>query len=84
MLLFEAKSQIDERLQKCDFKELIPDYIEALEIVSKCIEAQMRLADVLNDFFADCKETDTFSAKLIYDILEQFRFDFEEEQDERA
>lgn len=80
MVLAEEKAQIDDRLTETlrrDYKHLIPEYYEALEIASKCIDAQMRLADVLNEFWDDAKPTDSFSGKLVYNILEQFRFDYE-------
>lgn len=93
MLLSEAKKEIDDRLELADdYKEHMPEYFEALEIASKCIEAQMRLADTLNDFSEQELDRDTYSARLCYDMLSSIRFDakfdedgmFVEEQDERA
>jgi len=76
MLLFEAKAEIEERLKLNDeYKNDIPEYFEALEIAVKCIEAQERLADILNDFWADTNEDDMFSAKLTEDMLQGIRYD---------
>ena len=84
MLLFEAKHQIDARLDETlqkDYKEHIPEYFEALEIASRCIQAQMELSDVLNDW--DIKDDDRVSGLLCYEILEQFSiYHKEDEEDE--
>lgn len=83
MLLFEAKNEIDKRLEETmqtDYREHIPEYFEALEIASKAIDAQMRLADMLNDFWNDTKELDTFSARLTYELLSSIRFDWRDEE----
>ena len=72
MLLFEAKSEIDKRLSenlKSDFGKHIPEYFEALELASKCIDAQQRLAHLLNEFWDGLTEADSFSAQLTYDML---------------
>lgn len=76
MLLFEAKAEIEERLKLNDeYKNDIPEYFAALEIAVRCIEAQERLADILNDFWADTNEDDMFSAKLTEDMLQGIRYD---------
>ena len=72
MLLHEAKELIDDRIENCDFKEEIPDYIEALELASRCIEQQMRLCDMLSSFWDDVSEDDSFSASLTHGILLQY------------
>lgn len=83
MLMFEAKAQIDERLKlKDEYKAQIPEYIEALEIASKAIEAQIRLADLLNDFYAeddDKHKDDMYSRALTLELLESIKFDYVEE-----
>lgn len=80
MLLFEAKAELEERLRLQDeYGHELPEYFEALEIASKCIDAQIRLADLLNDFTENELENDTYSAKLCYDILTQCRFDWVED-----
>lgn len=79
MLLFEAKAQIDSRLtdaMRADYQKHIPEYFEALEIASKCIEAQGRLADMLNDFVADFRPEDSYSATLVLELLNEIRFDW--------
>lgn len=82
MILAEAKSQIDARLGLAeDYKANIPEYFEALEIASKCIEAQMRLSDVINEWWDDITEADSLSAMLVYDILKQFMYDAEFDDD---
>lgn len=81
MLLFEAKREFDERLEYCaEIKTNIPEYMEAMEIASKCIASQIRLSEILNDW--DGKEDDSYSDSIVKDILEQLRFDYEEELDE--
>lgn len=81
MLLFEAKAELEERLRLQDeYVHEIPEYFEALEIASRCIDAQIRLADLLNDFTEREIEQDTYSAKLCYDILNQCRFDWTEDE----
>lgn len=77
MLLFEAKREIDSRLTeqlKRDYQSMIPEYFEALEIASNCIDAQMRLCDLLNDLYPDLEnevhENDTYSLRLVIELLE--------------
>lgn len=86
MLLYEAKAEIDERLahyykgDMTDLFELKP-YIEALEIASESIEAQMRLAETLNDFTERELAEDSYSAKCTYDMLSSIRFDAKFDED---
>lgn len=87
MLLFEAKAEIDERLklaEESNYKEQIPEYIEALEIASKCIEKQIELADLLNDWEQtidqEIERGDMYSVSLCHDIVKQFSI-FEEEEE---
>ena len=72
MLLREAKELIDDRIKNCDFKEQIPDYIEALELASRCIEQQARLCCMLNNFWDDVSKDDSFSASLMHGMLSQY------------
>ena len=72
MFLREAKELIDDRIENCDFKEQIPDYIEALELASRCIEQQVRLCDMLNSFWDDVSKDDSFSASLMHGMLSQY------------
>lgn len=82
MLLFEAKAYIDERLALSDdYKEQIPEYFNSLEIASKSIEAQIRLSELLNSFFDDLSEEDSFSVDLVYEILSGIRFDAKFDED---
>ena len=41
----------------------------------RCIEAQIRLSETLNEFWNETKEEDTFSAQLVYEMLSSARFD---------
>lgn len=70
MLIFEAKAELQERIDLIN-SEKYPtgDYLQALEIAVKCLDAQQRVCDLLNDFWCDVKDTDTFSANLVYDII---------------
>lgn len=75
MLLFEAKEKIDN----------VKKENEALEIASKCIEAQMRLADLLNDLqidlYNEIHEKDMYSIRLVYEMLSSIRFDAKFDED---
>lgn len=84
MLLFEARHQLQERIDICDFKEQIPEYIEALEIAVKCIDKQQELVDCLNDWDieTEIKNGDRYSAQLCHDIVRQFSIYNEDEEDE--
>ena len=53
-------------------------YREATEKAIQCIEAQMRLEDILNDI-NQIKINDTFSSAEVREILEECRYDWEEE-----
>lgn len=80
MLLFEAKAELEERLRLQDeYGHEVPEYFEALQIASACIDAQIRLADILNSFTEKEIENDMYSANLCYDILNQCRFDWTED-----
>lgn len=82
MMLFEADNEIQSRLElHQEYKNDIPEYFEALEIAHKSIQKQMELADVINDFWLDVEKNDTFSATLVYDLLNQFRHDYEGDED---
>lgn len=71
MLIFEAKNIIDERLKlNEDYKEHIPEYFNALEIASKALDAQLRLADMINDLSCD-REGSTYSQALVLEILNE-------------
>lgn len=75
MLIFEAKSIIESRLElKKDYGEHIPEYFEALEIAVKCMDKQIELIDTLNDWDieTEVERGDTYSAKLCHDIVRQF------------
>jgi len=79
MLLMDAKNEIDSRLSETiqrDYREHIPEYFDALEIARKCIEAQMRLADILNDWDAGFKEGDSLSYKLVEQILNEVWYEW--------
>lgn len=80
MLLFEAKAQIDERLKITDYKEQIPEYYNALEIASKSIEAQIRLAELLNDFIATYNKENRYSEDVVIEFLNEIRFDYQEDE----
>lgn len=87
MLLFEAANEFKARLQINDYKDSIPEYYEAMEIAVKCIHAQIRLADLLNDFYCENEEhhkNDMYSRKLCLQLLESFRFDKDCEDDDDA
>lgn len=81
MLLFEARGILQGRIDHCDFKEQIPDYIEALEIAVKCIDAQMRLADIRNDL-QTIPEGSTFSQGVMNEVLEECSFEWKTEEEE--
>lgn len=87
MLLFEAKEEIDRSMKfyRGDSRTTLlidtEKHAEALEIASKCIQAQMELADILNDFTAAGPENDTFSGQFVCEMLDSVRFDRVEEED---
>lgn len=41
----------------------------------RCMEAQKRLQELLKEFGDDIKETDNFSAKLVYELISGIRYD---------
>ena len=81
MLLFEAKGIICKRKFPSAYEGMVKavspkkeaDAILAqcdADIVAiRCIEAQQRVADLLNEFWDGIKETDTFSARLVYEMI---------------
>lgn len=86
MLIFEAMNEIRGRLElKEEYKKQIPEYFEALEMAYKALEAQTRLADILNDFYAEDEEKhkgDMYSRLLCLELLECCRFDYIPEEEE--
>lgn len=78
MLLFEAREKIGSRLAPTHYEQFgvtgAIDQMEADRIAMKSIDAQMRLADLLNDLNT-MKDTDTFSLKCVLDFLNEIRFD---------
>lgn len=84
MLLFEAHDVIGKR----KFPKFYEDTIVAgtpndeadsillqanADIMAmRCIEAQQRVADLLNEFWDNVKETDVFSAHLVYEMARSF------------
>lgn len=72
MLLIEALAQIEERIQVAEtMPNYVPEYYEALKIAKASIEAQMELADILNDLSVATKEGDTFSRDCLLETLYQ-------------
>lgn len=41
----------------------------------RCMEAQKRLQELIKEFWDDIKETDNFSAKLVYELISGIRYD---------
>lgn len=41
----------------------------------RCMEAQKRLQLLIKEFWDDIKETDNFSAKLVYELISGIRYD---------
>lgn len=81
MLLFEAKNNIKNRMVGI-YESMIGNPIKQLnaDLISiKCIEAQMRLAELLNDIAPDLTseshKNDTYSIQLVYEMLSTIRFD---------
>lgn len=87
MLLFEAAEKIKKRSFPMSYEEMAKARSpkkEAEEILAqadadimaiRCIEAQIRLSETLNEFWDGIKEEDTFSAQLVYEMLSSARFD---------
>lgn len=57
-------------------------YREATEKAIQCIEAQMRLEDILNDL-DQFKSNDTLSVSAVKEVLEECRYDWGEESHDR-
>ena len=84
MLLFEAKDIICKRKFSTAYEKMVASTTpkkEAEEILRqgdadimaiRCIEAQQRVVDLLNEFWDNVKETDVFSAQLVYEMARSF------------
>lgn len=82
MLIFEAKAIIDSRLKfNEEYKDQIPEYFEALKMASKALEAQCRVADMINDLNSD-KADSTYSHDLVMDILAECTMEGKVDEDE--
>lgn len=87
MLIFEAKREIDERIKlKSEYEKFsdVQPYFEALEMASKALEAQNRLADMLNTFDAEDEEKhkdDTYSRRLTIELLKVASMDYVNEDE---
>lgn len=72
MDVMDALAQIEERIEVAKTMiEHVPEYYEALKIAKASIEAQMELANILNDLSAATKEGDTFSRDCLLETLYQ-------------
>lgn len=93
MLLFEAAEKIKHRkfptsyenmtkarTPKREAEELL-EQVNADSIAIDCIEAQIRLSELLNEFWDSTGENDTYSAKLVYELLSGIRFDAKFDED---
>ena len=84
MLIFEAREELQSRVDlmnaDCwfDGKDQIK---EAYEMAVKALEAQQRVCDLLNDFWDDTKPGDSYSAQLVYDIINSLHMDFVSEEE---
>ena len=84
MLLFEAENLIKSRIMPTNYETYGANIIQQCDadiVAIRCIKAQMRLADILNDWWSDIHEEDTLSAQLVYDILTECRFDWRGDND---
>lgn len=84
MLLFEAENHIKSRMCPSDYENMpgnVIDQMQADVIAMQCINAQIRLAELLNSFFDDLSEEDSFSVDLVYEILSGIRFDAKFDED---
>lgn len=61
--------------------EMIIEQADADIMAIRCIEAQIRLSESLNKFWDYSDENDTYSAKLVYEILSGIRFDAKFDED---
>lgn len=71
MLLSEAEKLIKSRMfptDYADFGEIIKQ-ADADVMALRCIEAQIRLQNLLNDFWDGVKEGDTFSTQLVHELI---------------
>lgn len=70
MRLTDAIDEVAERIVKCEkvLKDTCPEYVEALKIAVKSMEAQLVLFDMINDIAQD-NEDDTYTKGLLLDIL---------------
>lgn len=89
MLIFEAKHQIDERIETYDNGDLkgsCDEYVEALRIASACMQKQMDLIDLLNDWDIETEDArgDSYSARLCHDIVRQFSIYADEVEEDAA
>lgn len=82
MLIFEAL----EEVKAMQVFSSTNEQKEALEMAQKALEAQQRLADVLNELVLDSQnelyENDTYSIGMLCDILDEMRWDYDEEDEE--
>lgn len=77
---------------KCRLRQVSEMVDEALKLkdspvrddIIKCIEAQASIAYILMTYWDGMKESDTLSARLGYEIIDNFRYDnkWEEEEDD--
>ena len=94
MLLFKAAEKLKRRSFPCDYEQFASHTMtsneEATELLAqvdadnmaiRCIEAQMRLSELLNEFWDGIKEDDTMSAHLVYELLSGIRFDAKFDED---
>lgn len=85
MVLCEAHETIKLLKKVAGYKKQVSpkshniDNYNALEIAQKCIEAQMRLADVINDMQQD-NPKDLYSGALVKDILSECLYTWEGEK----
>lgn len=89
MLIFEAKHQIDERIETYDNGDLkgsCDEYVDALRIASASMQKQMDLIDLLNDWDIETGEArgDRYSARLCHDIVRQFSIYADEVEEDAA
>lgn len=82
MLLFEAQELINHRIVPRDYETYGPEIVQQADadlMALRCISAQMRLADILNDWWSDIHEGDTLSTQLVYDLLSQCQYDWRDD-----
>lgn len=85
ILLWSALGEIEERLKMAFVYGVdIPEYFQALRVARKAILAQMRLAEYLNEFYAEDYEkhkNDSYSRGVVMDILQICSYEYEEKED---